>query len=76
MCQVDARDSFVLPTFAKGVFVVEQTKLFNDVVHYEVSVNLRFACYVFLIGFTQCVYLINVKPLVRVNFQHSHHQTP
>lgn len=69
--KVDSVNAFVLPAFAKLVFIVEQTQLLNDVVHNKVDIDSWFVCTDLLVGFTQLTYLIDVEPLVRIQFQHA-----
>jgi len=67
--------AFVLPAFAESIFIVKETKLLNDVVHYKVSINLRLVGHVLFVCFTQLANLVDIKPLVRVNFEHTYNQT-
>lgn len=64
----------MLPSFAKLVFIVKQAQLFNDVVHYEVGVNLRLIRHVFLVGVAQLADLVDVKTLVWVDFEHADYE--
>lgn len=73
---VDSGNAFVLPAPAEGVLVVKQTQLLNDVVHDKVSVDNWLVGHVLFEGLAQLAYLVDVKPLVGVYFQHAHDQTP
>ena len=65
----------MFPAFAKLVFIVEKAEFFNNIVHDKIGIYLWFISHMFLISFTQLTYLVNVKSLVRINFQHPYHQT-
>lgn len=64
--------AFVLPPSAEGVLIVKKTQLFDDIVHYQVSVYLGLVGDVLLVGFAELVHLINIKALIRVNFKHAY----
>lgn len=61
---VDPRNLLVLPPLAKRVFVVKKAQLFDDIVHYEVSVYLRFIGHVLLVSLAKLAHLVDVKSLI------------
>lgn len=69
--KVDSVDAFLFPPFAKLIFVVEQTKLLNDVVHNKVDIDSWLARKNLFVGFAQLTHLIDVEPLVWVQFKHA-----
>lgn len=71
--KVDARNAFVFPTLAKRSLIVQKAELFNDVVHYEIYVDLRLAAHTLFVGFTQLTNLADVKPLIGIQLEHPHH---
>lgn len=68
--EVDAGNSFVLPALAELVLVVQKRKFLYDVVHDQVDVYLRLACRMLSEGLAKLDHLTDVKPLIRVQFQH------
>lgn len=70
MSEVDAGNSFVLPTFAELILIVEKGKLLNDVVHYEINVDRRLVTYHFLVGLTKLAHVRNIKSLVWIKLKH------
>mmetsp|Transcript_35597 Transcript_35597/g.54422 ORF Transcript_35597/g.54422 Transcript_35597/m.54422 type:complete len:261 (+) Transcript_35597:1538-2320(+) len=74
--EVHPRNAFVLPPLAELVFVVQQAELLYYIVHYQVSVDRWLVGQVLLVCFAQLAHLVDVESLVRVYFQHPHHQTP
>lgn len=70
MREVDSAHPFMLPATAKLILVVQETQLLNNVVHDKVSVDLGLVSHVFFVCLTELTNLIDVKPLIRVYFQH------
>ena len=66
MGEVDARDALVLPHSAEAQLVVQQAQLLDDVVHYQVDVDLRLAAHARLVGLAQAANLADVEALVWV----------
>ena len=73
--EIHARNALVLPATAKCVLVIQQTQLLNDVVHYEVRVDLRLVRHMLLVGLTQLANLIYVEALIGIDLQHAVNQT-
>ena len=75
MSKVYPRDSFVFPSLTKLVFVVEQRKLFDDVIHDQVNVD----CWLFtnhlFVGFAKLAHMRYVESLVRIELKHSSHNS-
>ena len=65
----------MLPAFAKLVLVVKEAEFFNYIVHDKIGINLGFVSHMLLICLAKLTDLIDVKSLVRVNFQHTNNQT-
>ena len=68
---VDARDPLVFPPLTKGVFVVQQAELLNNIVHYEVDIDYRLTPNVLLVGIAQLAHHVNGKSLVWIELQHA-----
>ena len=68
-------ENIVFPAFAKGIFIIKKTELFNYVIHYQIGVHLRFTCHMSLVCLTKHHDLINIKSLIWINFQHSDYNT-
>lgn len=74
MGKINSAYSFMFPASAELVFIIEETKLFNYIIHDQVCVNLRFIGHMLLVCFTQLTDLIDVKSLIGVHFEHAHDQ--
>lgn len=66
MCKVNTADPFVLPPFAKSIFVVKQGQFFDYVIHDEVNIDSRFISNVLLESLAELADLRNIKSLIRV----------
>ena len=61
----------MLPPLTKGVLIVEQTELLNDVVHDQVDVDYRLTSNVLLVGIAQLAHHVNGEPLVGIELEHA-----
>ena len=69
--EVNSGYAAMLVALAEEVLVVEEGKLFNYIVHYQIGVNGWFAANNLFVSFTELGNLGDVKSLVRVEFEHS-----
>ena len=60
----------MLPTLAKLVLIVEEGKLLNYIVHYEVNVDRGFVTHHFLVGFAKLTHVRNIESLVWIQLKH------
>jgi hypothetical protein len=73
MGKVDARNALLFPPLAKGILIVQQTQLLNDVVHDQVDINGGLVPNARLVGLAQLAHHVDVESAVRVQLQHTLH---
>lgn len=72
MSEIHSRDSFLLPTLTELSFIVKEAQLLCNIIHDQVSIDLRLAANDLFVGLAKFTHLGNVESLIRVKLQHSH----
>lgn len=69
--EVNATDTFMFPTLAKRILIVQQRKLLYYVIHDKVDINRRLTAHHLFVGLTQLCDMSYIESLIGVQLQHA-----